>query len=214
MKLGLSGITKRFGRHAAVDGVDLEVRSGELAALLGPSGSGKTTLLKIIAGIEAADRGRVCFGERDVTALSVREREIGFVFQSYALFEHMTVAENVAFGLRVRKASPLVIRQRVDEIVEAEVGICVMADPHRPVEREAARGDVAGGIEEGGLAAHRRHGEQHRTEHRDDGQDEQDETLVLGLHLSRPSRSTSPSARRIAVQLQAVTATVAATVSA
>ena len=117
MKLQLEGITKRFGRHAAVEGVDLEVRSGELAALLGPSGSGKTTLLKIIAGIEAADRGRVCFGERDVTALSVREREIGFVFQSYALFEPMTVAENVAFGLRVRKASPHEIRQRVDELL-------------------------------------------------------------------------------------------------
>jgi sulfate transport system ATP-binding protein len=117
MKLRLSGITKRFGRHAAVEGVDLEVRSGELAALLGPSGSGKTTLLKIIAGIEAADAGRVWFGERDVTALSVREREIGFVFQSYALFEHMTVAENVAFGLRVRKASPHEIRQRVDELL-------------------------------------------------------------------------------------------------
>jgi len=117
MKLGLTGITKRFGRHTAIDGVDLEVRSGELAALLGPSGSGKTTLLKIIAGIEAADRGRVCFGERDVTALSVREREIGFVFQSYALFEHMTVTENVAFGLRVRKASPLEIRERVDELL-------------------------------------------------------------------------------------------------
>ncbi len=106
MKLRLSGITKRFGRHAAVEGVDLEVRSGELAALL-----------KIIAGIEAADDGRVWFGERDVTALSVREREIGLVFQSYALFEHMTVAENVAFGLRVRKASPHEIRQRVDELL-------------------------------------------------------------------------------------------------
>jgi sulfate transport system ATP-binding protein len=117
MKLRLDGITKRFGRHTAVDGIDLEVRSGELAALLGPSGSGKTTLLKIVAGIEAADAGRVRFGERDVTALSVREREIGFVFQSYALFEHMTVAQNVAFGLRVRKASPLEIRQRVDELL-------------------------------------------------------------------------------------------------
>jgi sulfate transport system ATP-binding protein len=117
MKLQLSGITKRFGRYPAVHGVDLEVRSGELAALLGPSGSGKTTLLKIIAGIEPAEAGRVFFGERDVTRLSVREREIGFVFQSYALFETMTVAENVAFGLRVRKASPLEIRQRVDELL-------------------------------------------------------------------------------------------------
>jgi sulfate/thiosulfate transport system ATP-binding protein len=117
MKLQLTGITKRFGPHVAVDGVDLEVRSGELAALLGPSGSGKTTLLRIIAGIETADAGRVCFDERDVTALAVREREIGFVFQSYALFEHMTVAQNVAFGLRVRKAPPAEIRQRVDELL-------------------------------------------------------------------------------------------------
>ena len=102
MSIALHGIHKRYGSFAAVDGVDLEIASGELVALLGPSGSGKTTLLRIIAGLEGPDAGRVEFHGGDATATHPRERRVGFVFQHYALFAHLTVYENVAFGLRVR----------------------------------------------------------------------------------------------------------------
>jgi sulfate transport system ATP-binding protein len=95
-------VEKGFGRYPALRGVSLDIAEGELVALLGPSGSGKTTLLRIVAGLEAADRGRVMFGDLDATRLSLRERRIGFVFQHYALFRHMTVLDNVAFGLRAR----------------------------------------------------------------------------------------------------------------
>jgi sulfate transport system ATP-binding protein len=99
----LSNIAKRFGTAAALHGVDLEIQPGEFIALLGPSGSGKTTLLRIIAGLEFQDEGRVDFDGEDVTDLPVADRHVGFVFQHYALFRHMTVAENIAFGLSVRK---------------------------------------------------------------------------------------------------------------
>lgn len=98
MHLTLEGLSKRFGDTLALQGVDLAVGSGELIALLGPSGSGKTTLLRAIAGLLPIDSGRILFGELDATALSLRERRVGFVFQNYALFRHMTVAENIAFG--------------------------------------------------------------------------------------------------------------------
>src|SRR3712207_5471114 len=98
----IENIEKEFGRYPALQGVSLNVSGGELVALLGPSGSGKTTLLRIVAGLETADRGRVMFGDLDATRLSLRERRIGFVFQHYALFRHMTVLDNVAFGLRAR----------------------------------------------------------------------------------------------------------------
>src|SRR5690606_17680126 len=98
----LQGITKRYGQYAALDDVSLEVRDGEFLALLGPSGSGKTTLLRIIAGLAFPDQGRVQFNGEDVTDLKVADRKVGFVFQHYALFKHMTVAENVGFGLSVR----------------------------------------------------------------------------------------------------------------
>ncbi len=97
----LRGVTRRFGSHLAVDNLDLTVRPGELLALLGPSGSGKTTLLRIIAGLEAPDSGTILFGAEDASRRHVRERQVGFVFQHYALFRHMTVFENIAFGLRV-----------------------------------------------------------------------------------------------------------------
>ena len=87
----------------ALDSIDLEVRPGELLALLGPSGSGKTTLLRIIAGWSTPDAGQILFGDEDAPIHTMRERRVGFVFQHYALFRHMTVFENVAFGLRVRK---------------------------------------------------------------------------------------------------------------
>ncbi len=98
----IENIEKEFGRYPALRGVSLDVAEGELVALLGPSGSGKTTLLRIVAGLEEADRGRVMFGDLDATRLTLRERRIGFVFQHYALFRHMTVLDNVAFGLRAR----------------------------------------------------------------------------------------------------------------
>ena len=100
----VQNITKCFGEFPALHGVDLEVQPGEFIALLGPSGSGKTTLLRIIAGLEFQDAGQVLFNGEDVSNRSVGERQVGFVFQHYALFRHMTVAENVAFGLNVRKA--------------------------------------------------------------------------------------------------------------
>ena len=99
----VENITKRFGKAAALHGIDLAIEDGEFVALLGPSGSGKTTLMRIIAGLEFEDEGRVLFDGVDVTKTPVAERRIGFVFQHYALFRHMTVAENVAFGLSVAK---------------------------------------------------------------------------------------------------------------
>ena len=110
MDLTIQGIGKRYGDVAALDGIDLQIASGELVALLGPSGSGKTTLLRVIAGLLYPDQGRLLFGDDDATRLSLRERNVGFVFQQYALFKHMTVAENIAFGLRSRPR-----RRRPDE---------------------------------------------------------------------------------------------------
>ncbi len=102
MSIELRNIRKTFGDFVALDNIDLRVATGELLALLGLSGSGKTTLLRIIAGLETPDRGEVLFHGSDATTLSVRDRNVGFVFQHYALFKHMTVFENVAFGLRVK----------------------------------------------------------------------------------------------------------------
>jgi sulfate/thiosulfate transport system ATP-binding protein len=102
MTIEVRNLRKSFGGFVALDDVSLEVPGGELVALLGPSGSGKTTLLRIIAGLEPADRGTIHFHGEDATAQPVRERQVGFVFQHYALFRHMSVFENVAFGLRVR----------------------------------------------------------------------------------------------------------------
>ena len=102
MSIQVSGINKRFGDFVALDNVSLEFPSGELVALLGPSGCGKTTLLRVIAGLETPDSGRVILDGDDASDTHVRERQVGFVFQHYALFRHMTVFENVAFGLRVK----------------------------------------------------------------------------------------------------------------
>ncbi|WOS39975.1 sulfate/molybdate ABC transporter ATP-binding protein [Xanthomonas rydalmerensis] len=120
MTIRLQHLGKRFGDFAALDDVSLDIRQGELLALLGPSGSGKTTLLRVIAGLEHADRGRVLIHGEDATALSVQARRVGFVFQHYALFKHMSVYENIAFGLRVRREarwSESRIRARVQELL-------------------------------------------------------------------------------------------------
>ncbi len=117
MSITAKHVTKRFGSFTALDDVTLEVPGGELLALLGPSGSGKTTLLRIISGLEVPDSGSVLYHDEDVTGASVRERNVGFVFQHYALFRHMTVFDNVGFGLRVRKRSKREIRDRVRELL-------------------------------------------------------------------------------------------------
>ena len=118
----VKNILKKFGAFAALDGVDLKVDSGELLALLGPSGSGKTTLLRIIAGLDWPDAGEVLFDGESALAHGASERQVGFVFQHYALFRHMTVFENVAFGLRVQprtvRKSEASIRARVKELLD------------------------------------------------------------------------------------------------
>lgn len=105
MSIEVRNLSKRFGQFRALNDVSLHIETGELVALLGPSGCGKTTLLRIIAGLESADTGSVLFAGEDATAVDVRQRQVGFVFQHYALFKHMTVFENVAFGLRVKHRS-------------------------------------------------------------------------------------------------------------
>ena len=105
MSIEIRQLNKRFGNTVVCDNLDLDIPSGELVALLGPSGSGKTSLLRIIAGLERPDSGSVLFHGADATFADVRERQVGFVFQHYALFGHMSIFENVAFGLRVRPKS-------------------------------------------------------------------------------------------------------------
>jgi sulfate transport system ATP-binding protein len=113
----VEGATKRFGTFTALDNVSIEVPDGSLTALLGPSGSGKSTLLRVIAGLERPDIGEVLISGRDVTRIPVEERGVGFVFQHYAAFKHMTVRNNVAFGLQVRKRPRDEIARRVDELL-------------------------------------------------------------------------------------------------
>lgn len=122
MGITVHNIAKRFGNFVALDDVSLEFPSGELTALLGPSGCGKTTLLRIIAGLEFPERGTILLEGEDASSQSVRERQVGFVFQHYALFRHMTVFENVAFGLRVKpralRPSDKAIRDKVHELLQ------------------------------------------------------------------------------------------------
>src|SRR5664279_5533996 len=115
----LDTVTKTFdGRVRAVDGVTLDIAAGEFFSLLGPSGCGKTTSLRMIAGFEMPDSGRVHVAGRDITDLPVHKRDMGMVFQSYALFPHRTVAENVAFGLRMRRIAAEVIERKVGDMLD------------------------------------------------------------------------------------------------
>ena len=133
MSIEVRNVSKSFGSFLAVNDVSLSVPAGELVALLGPSGSGKTSLLRIIAGLERADRGSVLFEGEDASARDVRQRRVGFVFQHYALFRHMTVFENVAFGLRVRprkaRAAEPEIRKKVMDLLTL-VQLDWLADRH------------------------------------------------------------------------------------
>jgi len=121
MSIEIRNISKDFGTFHALRDVSLDINSGELVALLGPSGCGKTTLLRIIAGLETADQGHILFNGNDTTEKHVRERKVGFVFQHYALFRHMSVFDNVAFGLRMKpkatRPSDAVIKQKVHELL-------------------------------------------------------------------------------------------------
>ena len=114
-RLALEGVRKRFGGTTALDGVDLEARNGELLVVVGPSGCGKSTLLRCIAGLEAVDEGAIRIGEREVTRMKPAARNVSMVFQSYALFPHLTVRDNIAFGLVVREEPKRVVAERVAE---------------------------------------------------------------------------------------------------
>ncbi len=121
MSIEIRNVSKRFGAFQALDDINLDIHSGELVALLGPSGCGKTTLLRIIAGLETPDVGSIAFHGEDVSGHDVRDRNVGFVFQHYALFRHMTVFDNVAFGLRMKpkreRPSEAQIRDKVHELL-------------------------------------------------------------------------------------------------
>jgi len=126
MRIDVRDVSKRFDDFSALDDVDLSIPDGSLTALLGPSGSGKSTLLRIVAGLESADRGAILFDDADVTAARPQDRAIGFVFQHYAAFAHMSVRENVAFGLRIRKRPRADVDARVKELLSL-VGLSAWA---------------------------------------------------------------------------------------
>ena len=118
MAIDVRGVNKAFGGTPVLTGIDLDIASGSLTALLGPSGGGKSTLLRVIAGLEQPDTGTVTINGVDATRLSPQRRNVGFVFQHYAAFKHLTVFRNVAFGLEVRKRPKAEVRTRVTELLE------------------------------------------------------------------------------------------------
>ncbi len=117
MSIEVAGVSKRFGDFVALDDVDLSIPTGQLTALLGPSGGGKTTLLRIIAGLETADTGSVVIEGVDTTDVPVQKRNVGFVFQHYAAFKHLSVRRNVSFGLEIRKRPKAEVEAKVDELL-------------------------------------------------------------------------------------------------
>ena len=133
MSIEVRDVNKRFGQFQALQAIDLHIQSGELVALLGPSGCGKTSLLRIIAGLETPDSGSIVFHGEDVSSRDVRDRNVGFVFQHYALFRHMTVFDNVAFGLRMKpkklRPNEAVIAAKVHELLLSLIHI---SEPTRP----------------------------------------------------------------------------------
>lgn len=118
MSIVVQNVSKNFGNFQALDRVNLEVKEGTIVALLGPSGSGKSTLLRAIAGLETPDTGKILIDGRDATHIDVQQRNIGFVFQHYALFKHLTVRQNIAFGLEIRQHPRQLIRKRVEELLD------------------------------------------------------------------------------------------------
>ena len=128
LSLEISGITKTFGRFPALKNVSLQAKDKEFLALLGPSGSGKTTLLRVLAGLEQPDAGEVRFDGEDFLAMPVRRRKVGMVFQHYALFRHMTVAQNIAFGLKVRKRSERPAKSEIDDRVQNLLSLVQLED--------------------------------------------------------------------------------------
>nr|WQA10892.1 cysA [Streptosarcina sp. YL-2023a] len=118
MSILVENLSKKFASFHALNQVNLEIKTGSLVALVGPSGSGKSTLLRIIAGLDKPDKGRIWLAGRDATYLSIQEREIGFVFQNYALFKHMTVYENIAFGLDIRSNNFTTLSNRVNQLLQ------------------------------------------------------------------------------------------------
>src|ERR1043166_6689482 len=112
-RCAVRGVTKAFGAQPILRGVDLDIPEGSFAVLVGPSGCGKSTLLRLLAGLEEATTGTIHFDDRDVTNLAPRDRDIAMVFQSYALYPHLSVRENLAFGLKLRKTDPAEIEKRV-----------------------------------------------------------------------------------------------------
>ena len=128
MSIDIENIRKRFGNAEVLSDINLKIASGEMIALLGPSGSGKTTLLRILAGLETETSGRIRFGNSDVTQLTAAERRVGFVFQNYALFRHMTVAENVAFGLTVKPRSERLPKAEIEKRVAELLAMVQLSD--------------------------------------------------------------------------------------
>jgi ABC-type Fe3+/spermidine/putrescine transport system ATPase subunit len=127
MSIVLDGLTKRFGGRAVVDRVALEIADGELFVLLGSSGSGKSTVLRMIAGLTSTDGGSIRLMDRDVTNLPPQERGVGVVFQNYSIFQHMTAAKNIAFGLRIRRVRRAERRRRSEELLDL-VGLGGLGD--------------------------------------------------------------------------------------
>ena len=118
MSILIENLTKNFGNILILDHINLEIKTGQLIALLGPSGSGKSTLLRLIAGLENPDSGRIWLTGKDANFLSIQERQIGFVFQNYVLFNHLTVFQNIAYGLKIKQVKTQQIKSRVQELLK------------------------------------------------------------------------------------------------